>query len=129
MGWLMTIFYFLSRWARVIPKKKSEDIKPELANCLKAIKQACQDNNAAAAKDALIQWGRMEFNASSLGRIALQCDGQLKVEILGLNQYLYAQQAGDWNGQALAEAIKQLTPNKGKRRHDQDDVLQPLYRG
>ena len=129
MGWLMTIFYFLSRRARVIPEQKSEDIKPEWAHCLKAIKKACQDNNAKAAKDALIQWGRMEFNESSLGRIALKCEGELKEEILGLNQYLYAQQAGDWNGQALAEAIKQLKPNRGKSRHDQDEVLQPLYRG
>jgi hypothetical protein len=129
MGGLLTVFYFLSRRARVISEQKSEDIKPEWAYCLKAIKKACQDNNAKAAKDALIQWGRMEFNESSLGRIALKCEAKLKQEILGLNQYLYAQQTGDWNGQALAEAIKQLKPNRGKSSHDQNEVLQPLYRG
>jgi hypothetical protein len=128
MGWLLTIFYFLSRRARVIPIKKVEDMKPELANCFKAIKKACRDNNATVAKDALIQWGRMEFNESSLGRIALKCDSQLKEEILGLNQYLYAQHTRDWNGQALADAINQYKSNSGKNRRDQEEVLQPLYR-
>ncbi len=127
LGWLMTIFYFLSRRTRVVPEKKDENGKPELANSLKAIKKACQDNNATAVKDALIQWGRMQFNESSLGKIALKCDAVLKEEILHLNEYLYAQQTSDWSGQALAEAIKQYKPDKGKGKNE-GEVLQPLYR-
>lgn len=126
-GWLVTLAYFLIK--RPAKKTVVEKNEPELrlADSIKKLKKACADNNATAAKDALLAWGRQKHDAASLGAIAELSDARLRDEILLLNQVLYGKEAGQWQGKKLFQAFVE---NKAREKiaTTDDDKLEPLYR-
>jgi hypothetical protein len=143
-GWLATLAYFLSRASSRLafgihtipgdikrPAKKSVVEKNEaeigLEESVKNLKKACAENNAAAAKDALLAWGRQKSGAISLGAIAELSDARLRDEILQLNQVLYGKAAEQWQGKKLFQAFVE---NKAREKiaATDDDKLEPLYR-
>jgi hypothetical protein len=70
LGWLITVLVFINK-SRSKPKEKPVNIREiKLKETVKALKQACAENNNIAAKDALLAWGRIKFNISSLSAIA-----------------------------------------------------------
>ncbi|MGZ8194284.1 MAG: BatD family protein [Methylosarcina sp.] len=91
------------------------------------MKKACGDNNASAAKNALIAWGKLEYKATSLGVIASCCNARLRDEILELNRVLYSKEAGQWQGKKLFQAFSE---HKARRQlsPSEDRSLEPLYR-
>jgi len=127
LGWLLTVIYFLSN--------KRPDIKPvidnskrqQLEDSAKRLKKACAENNAHAAKDALLDWGKQQFNAANLGTIANHCEARLRDEILLLNQVLYGKETGQWQGKKLFQTF---TENKARTKlaSTTNDGLEPLYR-
>lgn len=126
-GWLATLAYFLTK--RPVKKPVEENNEPELrlADSVKNLKKACADNNAVAAKDALLAWGRQKYGTASLGAIAELSDARLRDEILHLNQVLYGKDADQWLGKKLFQAFAE---NKARARIavTEDDKLEPLYR-
>jgi hypothetical protein len=91
-GWLATLIYFQSRRRAKKPIIENNEVDVRFKDSVKHFKKACTDNDAAAAKDALIEWGRQKFNVSSLGAIAAFCDARLRDEILHLNLVLYGKE-------------------------------------
>jgi hypothetical protein len=126
-GWLATLIYFLSRCRARKPVIENNEVNVRLKDSVKHLKKACTDNNAAAAKDALIEWGRQKFNVSSLGAIAAFCDARLRDEILHLNQVLYGKEVDQWNGKKLFQAFVENNARE-KIAATEDDSLEPLYR-
>ena len=132
-GWLATLAYFLIK--RPAKKNVVKKNKPDMAleDSVKNLKKACADNNAVAARNALLAWGRQKFiakdgvSAASLGTIAAQCDAKLRDEILHLNQVLYGKAAGQWYGKKLFQAFVE---NKARERiiAADESKLEPLYR-
>ncbi len=126
-GWLLTVLYFLSRRGVA----KSADKRPERnrGSDMSQLKQACKNNDALAAKNSLLIWGRQQFGVSSLAALASYCDKTLAEQIRVLNRCLYAPGAGQWNsGKALWQAFRHKRgPGSQQREHD-SDVLQPLYK-
>jgi len=98
-----------------------------LEDSVKSLKKACADNNAAAAKDALLAWGRQKFGATSLGAIAELSDARLRDEILNLNQVLYGKAVDQWQGKKLFQAFVENKAREKMAATD-DDKLEPLYR-
>ncbi len=123
LGWLTTVLYFLVK--RPAKKAVAEKNEPEirLQDSIKNLKKACADNNAVAAKDALLAWGQQ----SSLGAIAELSDARLRDEILHLNRVLYGKEPGHWQGKKLFQAFVE---NKARKKIavTEDDKLEPLYR-
>ena len=126
-GWLLTVVFFLSRRTAAKPVIEQDDPDVSLKDCIKRLKTACTDNDAAAAKDALLAWGRQQFNAANLGALSAFCDARLRDEILHLNQTLYGHVTGEWQGKKLFQAF---TENKARRKiaAAEDSSLEPLYR-
>jgi hypothetical protein len=126
-GWLVTVIIFLTK--RTVKKPVIENNDPEinLKECIKNLKNACVNNDAVAAKDALLEWGQKKFNGSNLGAIAVFCDARLRDEILHLNHTLYGKEAGHWQGKKLFQAF---TENKARDKVavTEDNSLEPLYR-
>jgi len=126
-GWLSTLAYFLIK--RPIKKPAAEKSATEirLEDSIKHLKKACADNNATAAKDALLAWGRQKYGAASLGAVAEHSDARLRDEILYLNQILYGKEAGQWRGKKLFQAFVE---NKAREKIavTDDGKLEPLYR-
>ncbi|PKM11388.1 MAG: hypothetical protein CVV13_09355 [Gammaproteobacteria bacterium HGW-Gammaproteobacteria-3] len=128
VGWLITLFYFLSRAKTKSSAKIFEDpVEVSLKDCTQALKKACFDNNARAAKEALIVWGSLTFKVSSLGALAPMCDARLSDEIKRLNQYLYGRQNESWQGRRLFQAFVE-NKARAQLKTEEDKSLEPLYR-
>ncbi len=125
--WLITLFFLVKK-----PKQQIDDIAEnstelKIKDVVKVLKKACQEDDKSATKEALLAWGEIKYNQHSLSSIANQCGAELKDEIEGLNQRLYASQSESWQGENLFKAF--IAENKAK---DKDtvctDELEPLYK-
>ncbi|MEQ1543928.1 BatD family protein [Methyloglobulus sp.] len=131
LGWLATLIYFLKRH----PKKLSADAddpqrhryEASLKESIKNLKEACADNDALAAKNALLAWGKQKFSANNLGAIADCCDARLRDEITQLNQILYGKDKNQWVGKKLMQAFTENKAREKKASND-DPILEPLNR-
>ena len=126
-GWLITVLFFLTKRTVTKPVIEINDSEINLKECIRNLKNACINNDGIAAKDALIEWGRQQFNVSNLGALAGFCDARLRDEILHLNQTLYGKEIGEWRGKKLFQAF---TENKAREKTvaTEDKSLEPLYR-
>jgi hypothetical protein len=128
LGWLLTVALFYARRAKQLPKSVPASAgQPADAGTDKSLKRACWENNPQAAKQALLQWGKANFGADSLGSIAPLCVEQLRDEILRLNQHLYSGQQQAWKGEDLWQAFSKA----GTRQRvgtNRDDGLEPLFK-
>ncbi len=128
-GWLLTLLVVLrQRMGKGRVEKSPADAKQlELKGISKALKNACRDNDPQAVKEALLQWGKSQFNANSLGAIAPFCEARLRDEILLLNQCLYASEQNPWDGKKLFQAFAEHNARKQIKQQVRDE-LEPLYR-
>ncbi|MEY3881598.1 MAG: hypothetical protein RIQ94_2394 [Pseudomonadota bacterium] len=88
--WLITLFYFLTKRPALPVVIANDEAELSLKTSINQLKKACADNNAPAAKNALLAWGLLNFGVTSLGMCADCCDARLRDEILQLNEVLYA---------------------------------------
>lgn len=127
LGWLATLIYFLVKRPAKKPVMENNEREIGLEASVKSLKKACAENNAVAAKDALLAWGRQKSDAANLGAIAAESDARLRDEILHLNQVLYGKGVEQWQGKKLFQAFIE---NKAREKiaATDDDKLEPLYR-
>ena len=125
--WLITVIVFLKARTKSEQLIKDVDVNTDISDAIKALKKACTQNDATAAKNALIAWGNLTFNQSTLGGIADFCDARLRDELLNLNHSLYGQASSEWQGKKLFQAF---TENKARQKKllDRDNSLEPLNR-
>ncbi|MGZ5012046.1 MAG: BatD family protein, partial [Methylobacter sp.] len=126
-GWLATLAYLLIKRPVKKPAAEKSAAEIRLEDSIKSLKKACADNNATAAKDALLAWGRQKYGVASLGAVAELSEARLRDEILHLNQILYGKTAGQWQGKKLFQAFVE---NKAREKIAviDDGKLEPLYR-
>jgi len=104
--WLVTIIYFFVRKSEN-KHEPVENVKQGTNNKTEtSLKKACKNNDSTQAKDALLRWGREQFNESSLTKISEQCSPELQSEILSLNKILYSAKDKEWQGGMLWQAFK-----------------------
>ncbi len=127
LGWLITIFYFLTNSPAPRPVVENTEAELSLKANINKLKKACADNNAIAAKNALLAWGTLKFSVTSLGAIADCCDARLHDEILQLNQVLYAKDAPAWAGKKLFQAFAE-NKARAKMTTTEDAGLEPLFK-
>ena len=127
IGWLITVIVFLKLRTKSEPLNKDVEINAEITEGIKALKNACIQNDAIATKNALIAWGKLNFNQATLAGIADCCDARLRDEILHLNHSLYGKAISEWQGKKLFQAF---TENKARQKKvlDKDNSLEPLNR-
>ena len=126
-GWLITVLFFLTKRTAIKSVIEDNDSEINLKECIKNLKKACINNDAVAAKDALLEWGRQKFNVTNLGALAGFCDARLRDEILHLNYALYGKEISEWQGKKLFQSF---TENKAREKiaATEDKSLEPLYR-
>lgn len=131
LGWLATVIYFMSKKPKyqLNPNQEADLLRQETneKESIKKLKQACEENDIQAAKNALLDWGKLKFAVSSLGTIAGYCDARLRDEILHLNQILYGKDSSQWIGKKLLQAF---TENKARAKiaGNEESILEPLNR-
>lgn len=129
-GWLITGIFLIRKKSRRVPQNENLSANlPETTDKinLAGLKTACANHDPIAAKQALIEWGKQKYNATTLGALAEFCDARLRNEILHLNQALYGQQPQNWEGKRLFQAFSEHRAME-KAQPKQDDKLEPLHR-
>jgi len=127
-GWLLTGVFF---WLKAQPKTPVDDTataaKTRQDDAVTRLRQACQANDAVAAKNALLDWGRGQYGEGGLGAIARHCEARLRDEIMQLEQTLYGKKAQQsWQGKALFQAFSEHKARKTMAGRV-DSPLKPLY--
>lgn len=127
VGWLSTIVIFLRKRKADNVIVVEDETEISLKAAIKNLKQACAENDAIAAKEALLIWGKQKFEVNNLGGIAGYCEARLRDEILLLNQTLYGKESNQWQGKKLFQAF---TENKARSaiKETVDKSLEPLYK-
>lgn len=113
LAWLITLYLY-------VLKKTSQPVKENLKKTkrptfnMSELKNACQNQQAAACKKALIAWANARFleqTFTQLSEISVLVSGELQHEISRLEAILYASDlTNDWLADALYQAV--LAENK-----------------
>jgi len=128
LAWLMTLLILIRRSKPIKQQTKTvNNDTPKLNESIKHLKQACLANDNQAAKNALLDWGKIQFQCYNLTDIAEHVDEPLCTEIALLNQTLYSQQPNSWQGDVLLRVFShyQVKPLKGE---DHTLELEPLHK-
>ncbi|MDP3528437.1 BatD family protein [Methylicorpusculum sp.] len=129
LAWLTTLGYLLIK-RKPVPADSLLEADAKTASereSLKVLKKACAENDPQAAKEALLVWGRIKFQVSSLGQLASFCDARLRDEIDTLNRCLYGKEEVIWVGKRLFQAFSENQARK-QLKVEKDNGLEPLYR-
>ncbi len=129
--WLITLIVF---WKS---KRKSTDsnnsasaVELTIKQHLKRLRQACVANNAAIAKQALLDWAKEVWpdkEINSINSIKSFCDEQLQVKIDELNVCLYGKSESKWDGDAFLKCFDSQSFDK-KVKTEAKGKLEPLYK-
>ena len=127
---LLTLFGW---WWSSRPKQKPREPAPvpihkQQAKCLKIARKAALAGDAATVRGAMIDWGRLQGPDQPprrIGVIADRVSAPLSDELLALSRLSYGPASGEWNGAALAKALRSFAVLKDDRVSD-TDLLPPL---
>ncbi len=112
-----------------LDSKDRDTRPPDIGPIKKQLQKACTQNDAHAAKDALLIWGRVMWPGQpvSLGEIGNRVGQSLSNEIKKLNAVLYSQTETSWEtGPSLWTAFEEETRNS-KKATPKPEALVPLY--
>ena len=128
--WLLTVFAWW--WSSRPPRRKREPrpvpLHKQQARHLKAARRAAQGGDAAGVRRALLDWAALQWRDDpprSIGVIAQRVSLPLAEELTKLSSASYGPNAGDFDGDALAKALRSFTIKKGDAP-DSEEQLPPL---
>ncbi len=109
--WLATLVVW---WWSSRPKRAPREPEPiplhkQQAKFLKAARKAALAADGSAVRQALIEWGRLQWPGNaprSIGTIAARVSSPLAEELNGLSRLSYGPESADWNGEALARTLR-----------------------
>ena len=128
--WFVTL---LAWWWSSRPKREPREPRPmpihrQQAKHLKAARKAALAGDGAGVREAMLDWGRLQWPDDaprSIGALATRVSSPLADELQGLSSASYGPGAADWDGQALAKAIRSFAVLEDGIEK-QAEVLPPL---
>jgi len=133
-GWLLTLIAWWQKHRSAETKKDSKQKKAHsasLSSANKALKKACEKNDAQACKDALISWGKAIFPShppSSLGHLAELAGEPLKARVCELEEILYSSSSNTWKTTGLWEITRQVERELAQKNLPLVGSLEPLHK-
>jgi hypothetical protein len=127
---VLTLFawWWSSRPKRVPREPEPVPIYKQQAKFLKAARKAALTADAATVRSALIDWGQLQWpedSPRSIGNIASRVSPPLADELLALSRLSYGPERTDWNGAALAKALRSFAV-LSEESVSSDELLPPL---
>jgi hypothetical protein len=112
--WLVTL---LAWWWSSRPKRQPKKAAPTpvhklQARQLRAARKAAVAGDSAGVRQAMISWGLLQWPDDaprSIGVIARRVSSPLADELGKLSSLSYGPQSGEWDGEALARAIRSFS--------------------
>ena len=128
--WLATlvVWWWSSRPLRAPREPEPIPLHKQQAKFLKAARKAALAADGSAVRQALIEWGRLQWPGDaprSIGTIAARVSSPLAEELNSLSRLSYGPESADWNGEALAKALRSFAALSDDS-HREDEVLPPL---
>ena len=128
--WLVTL---LAWWWSSRPKRQPEKVAPTpvhklQARQLRAARKAAVAGDSASVRQAMITWGSLQWPDDaprSIGVIARRVSSPLADELRKLSSLSYGPQSGEWDGEALASAIRSFSVLKDQTV-EKGEFLPPL---
>ncbi|MDD5393862.1 MAG: BatD family protein [Thiothrix sp.] len=113
LGWLVRLWQQKQR--NSAPKTAVSSVLPPKADArvvLRQLEQACRQNQAQAAHDALLQWMDVGLNIhpALVSALREQAAPALQAELDTLNTALFGRDSSGWKGAALWQAIQTFKP-------------------
>ena len=121
-GWLLTLLLWsLSspRRGRVERKPDPPPIYKQQAKFIKAARRAAKTGDVSAVKDALLEWGRLEWPQDaprSLGGFADRVAEPLATELRNMSAATYGANGTNWNADELMTALRKITPLRDQEK-------------
>ena len=133
LAWLLTLWqWWLDRRRSAAPDLAPlRNPAPGAKQALAALKRACTDHDARAARDALLAWSAAAWPQAppaNLTQLGTRCGDGLSVAVDDLQRTLYAEQPGRWNGAQLWEQAKRIELRPPTPATANDVSLEPLYK-
>jgi len=131
VGWLATVLGWLWSRQHAVKKPATRQTPPSQKKLSAAINAACTNNDADAAKQALLDWAALQWPGSqvhSLGDLAARLDGELQQQVHHLSQVLYSGTNRNWDeGTLLLRAFEARQRNHAAQTPPPGPELEPLY--
>ncbi len=125
---------WVSWWWSSRPTREEREPPPvplhkQQARHLKAARKAALAGDAPGVRQALLDWGRLQWPDNpprSIGRLADGVSSPLSDELQKLSGSSYGPSGGVWNGEALAKALRSFAVVDESVESQQADLLPPL---
>jgi hypothetical protein len=130
--WLLTLiaWWWSSREHEREPRApEPPPVYKQQAKFIKAARNAATEGDKAGVRAALIEWGRLQWpddTPRSIGEFAAKVASPLSDELKKLSASSYSSAAPEWDGTALAEALRKITVVDAGREAATNDPLPPL---
>jgi hypothetical protein len=125
-GWALSLLYwwFRSRRARLIPVAATEVVS--LRRARRDLQQACDADDATAARAALLAWGRALLAPRPIANLQQLCavlGEDLQREVEDLNRSRYARSQHAWQGASLWRLCRRLEAGQARDRGQALELL------
>jgi len=125
-GWLASFiaWWFSRRGSRLGSTSSDDAVKNDLPGAVKRLRQACAENSANNARDAVLSWANAlvkNHRLVNLNQVARHFGNPLRQQLDLLNRSIYSESAGDWHGESLWRTCKEITDD-----HIPDDEISVL---
>jgi hypothetical protein len=130
LGWVLTLIYLI--YSRRRPSATAQSTEPSTSEkaLLKQLLEHCQHNRAEGARWALQRWcaSHLRQPALTLAQAlhSLQ-DAPLSTAAKALDEAVYGGDATNWQGEALAQAVTQVSNRKVAKSTSGNASTPPLY--
>ncbi len=128
--WLLTLYGWLRSRNKSQITDDVADSRPAVSACIKDLKMACQQNDPAAARNALMAWANHYWpdrRINNFHELKTLVNDDFKQQLDKLNACLYSQQQLSWNGKEFIRIFQaqSFEQHEGKQSGSQ---LEPLYK-
>ena len=129
--WLVTLFAW---WWSARPRREKREaptvpLHKQQARHLKAARKAALAGDAQAVRQAMLEWGRLQWPdhpPRSIGRLAEGVSEPLNRELRQLSGVSYGPNGEGWNGESLAKALRSFAVVDERAVAKASDLLPPL---
>lgn len=132
IGWASTLFVLFKNKFSQKPKDRQVANDISLSRAIKQLQSACENNDAAFCKDALLNWANALFTDQSfysLGELITHLPSPLAEKISALNSHLYKNSTELWACDDLFNLCHNFTESQSgtKKENKNIDNLESLY--
>lgn len=131
-AWLLTIlaWWWSSRDRKRVPREpEPPPLFKQQAKFVKTARKAALAGDDTALRAAMLEWGRLQWPEDaprSLGTLAARVADPLAGELRQLSKASYGREGGEWDRDALAQALRSIVVPKDAADLRSPDTLPPL---